>query len=235
MNAKKILQIITAIPLGLAALVLLVASSNAHVTMCMVCAVGYSVGLPMDRYEKTISKITSFFSGGILFYTIYAGTTLLFIEWAVDYDTRYSTGYIFTDSAWIYHTLINVAILVMFVTKKDRMEYVLLGIELFMLGAPIMYLLQKLLGRELWGSEQRVLLYVLIGLVLFIIHRLIGYMDRVFYKKLLVVVRKLMILSLIIYTIILLAIVPIELLSKGDSRELDNGRVKGVIEWSFLD
>ena len=78
-KASTILRWIVAVPLGFSALFILIFVPNAHVTMCMISAIGYSIGLPINRWEEKIARVTSFFSGGILFYTVYAGTTLILL------------------------------------------------------------------------------------------------------------------------------------------------------------
>jgi len=190
------------------ALIFLIAVPSAHVSMCMACAIGYSLGLPIDRYENRINKVVSFFAGGILFYTVYAGTTMLLLDWLGVGESSWGGGAIFTDPAWIYHTFINLALLAMFVTKKDRIEHVLAGIEIFMIGAPIMVVIERVFGRELWGSTRLIAGYVAVGLVLLLLHRAVAYLKPDFYVKALLATRKLIIVSLIIYTVLLLAIIP---------------------------
>jgi hypothetical protein len=232
MTTNKAIRIATAIPLGISAILFLIFVPSAHVSMCMACAVGYSLGLPMDRYESTINKIVSFFSGGILFYTVYAGTTLLFIEWLTR-EGGMDRELIFTDPAWIYHTLINIALLVMFFTRKDRMPFVLAGMEFFLITAPIMIGIQAVFGRELWGDVNRIIIYVAIGIILLIVHRLIA-LNTSLYLKLLPIVRKLIIISLIIYTILLLLIIPLNLMMQ-DKDNVERGDVRGISTWSLVD
>jgi hypothetical protein len=232
MTTNKAVRVATAIPLGISAIFFLIFVPSAHVSMWMACAVGYSLGLPVDRYENTINKVVSFFSGGILFYTVYAGTTLLFIEWLTR-EGGMDRGLVFTDPAWIYHTLINIALLVMFFTRKDRIPFILAGMEFFLITAPVMIGIQAIFGRELWGDVSRIIIYVVAGITLLIVHRLVA-LNTSLYLKILPTVRKLIIISLVIYTILLLLIVPLNLMLKGES-EMERGNVRGISTWSLVD
>lgn len=206
MGQHRVLKFITAIPLGISAIFFLVFVPSAHVTMCMACAIGYSLGLPVEKYENKINRIISFLAGGILFYTIYAGTTLLLLGWLIAGKPEANQP-VFADPAFIYHFIINFGILTLFITKKDRIEYVLYGIEAFMIGAPVMLLIQSILSRELWGDETTIAVYVIIGVLIFIIHRLaVMFLNQEQLVKLMLGVRKLIIISLIVYTIWLIMI-----------------------------
>jgi len=178
----------------------------------MISAIGYSINLALQWNTKVISKVTSFFSGGILFYTIYAGTTLLLLGWFGMYQEEHQPdGLLIFDQAWMYHFLINIAILIMFFTKKDRIEYVLTGIEVFMITSPVMLIIRELTGRELWGDTNRIILYVIVGIVLFIIHRLIALLAKDIYPSILQITRKFIIISMFVYTAFVLAAVPINI------------------------
>lgn len=219
-NWNKTLRWLTAIPLGITALLFLIFVPSAHVTMCMVCAVGYSVGLPMEKYEEKINKIVSFLAGGILFYTVYAGTTPLLIDWF--------QGFGWEVGVWIYHFVVNFALLVLFFTKKDRTRYILGGIEAFMIGSPVMFLIQGLFGREVEEGIGVVKLYVAIGLIILVIHQLLARFAGNFYIKLLPVIRKIIIGSLVVYVILQLIALPIILSSpnkgmrSGEERMMEN-------------
>lgn len=193
------LRILTAVPLGIAAILFLIFIPNAHVTMCMVAAIGYSVGLPMNRYEEKFARLASFFSGGILFYTIYVGTSLLL------YDRVILGGgpseHLWFDPAWWYHLLINISIIVLFVTKRDRMPHLLGGMAFFMIAAPFMLILQSVLGRELWGSVNNVLLYTSLGVLLLAVTQLLARFAPQFYLNFLPKLRTVIIASLLVYLI----------------------------------
>jgi hypothetical protein len=222
MKANKLIRLLTAIPLGIIAFLFLVFVSSAHVTMCMVCAIGYSVGLPIDKYENMVNKIVSFFAGGILFYTVYAGTTPLLVTWF--------GGYGWEIGAWGYHFIINFALLVLFLTKKDRMPYLLGGLEAFMIGSPIMFLISGFFGRGLEGKEALIPLYILIGAGIFVFHQLIARLAVNFYAKSLVIIRWLVMLSLVVFAVLELVALPIVLTSPnrdvrpGDSRPKEEYR-----------
>lgn len=211
MNKQKFLQVLTGLSLGSTASFFLISSTNAHVTMCMLCAIGYSLSLLFNEFTNKCSKFISLFSGGILFYTIYAGTTLLLFEWAgmSNEDMRPEDQLIIFDPAWIYHFLINFAILVMFYTKKDKIEYVLTGIAVFMISSPVMLLIRKLFDRELWGDETKIGIYMIIGSILLLLHLLIYTFYNKNYNKFLVFMRRLIIASLVLYSVLVVLAIPI--------------------------
>lgn len=207
MKANKLIRALTAIPLGIAAVFMLIFVPNAHVSMCMVCAIGYSLGLPMEKHQETANKITSFFSGGILFYTVYAGSTFVFLEWLVD-GPRSAGLETMMDSAWIYHFFINFALLALFYTKHDKMQYVLGGMHAFMIGAPVMIGINYLTNREYMGGPEIIYGYVLVGLALWIYHRIKASGDPQRFIQYLQRWRTFIIYSLIFYTL-LIASMPI--------------------------
>lgn len=214
MNKKRILQILTAIPLGVVASMILIFENNAHVSMCMISAICYSLGLLTKK-----SKFASFFSGGILFYTIYAGSTLLLLGWfGILHEEYHGEGFIFIDGSWIYHFLINFAILILFLTKSARIRYILTGLEIFLITSPIMLLIRQLFDRVLWGSPKRIIVYVSVGLILFIVHRLIALLGKEIYSKILIIVRKFIIISLLIYTVLLVIAIPVNEVVNKDRR-----------------
>lgn len=243
MKDNKTIRVLTAVPLGIVAFLMLLFVPSAHITMCMACAVGYSIGLPIDKYENTINKVVSFLSGGILFYTIYTGSTFLLLDWFgpnPDPEEQFSV----LNVAFIYHTIINIALLVMFMTKKDRIEYVLGGIEAFMIGAPIMILIQNLFGRDLWGGLDAIIVYVVIGLIIFIVHRLTIIINKNFYLRAMLVFRKLVIFSLYVYLETFLLLIPFgktlrESASSRINPEEENNQqggytgIKGIQDWKL--
>lgn len=203
MTSNKLLRLITTIPLGIIAFLFLMFFNEAHVTMCMTCAIGFSISLAINKNE-TFNKIASFFAGGIFFYTIYTASSTLLIDWF--------SGFKLEPSAWFYHFVIDFPLLVMFLIKRDNVDYILKGLEIFMISSPIMFLIQNLFNRELHREEAQLIgTYVAIGAIMLIIHQLIARFGASFYPKLLTLIRKLMIISLIVYTILLLIVIPINL------------------------
>ena len=118
-------------------------------------------------------------------------------------------GLLLLDPAWIYHFFINLAILTMFYTKKDNVKYILFGLQGFLITSPIMILIRSVTGRQLWGDEKRVLLYVVIGVVIFLLHRLVALVGKEFERKLLNLIRKFIMISMFVYMVLLLVAIPI--------------------------
>ena len=145
MKWQRVLQIFTGLLLGSVAGYILVNGPDAHVTMCMSSAVCYSLFLIISKPKDLTEKLASFFAGGILFYTIYTGSTMMYFEWF--------ENFLWEPTSWMYHVLINLAILVLLITKKDRIEYILRGIEINMITSPIILIIHNLTGRELWYWE----------------------------------------------------------------------------------
>lgn len=205
-SSRSILAYVTAVPLGIAAIVMLIFVPSAHVTMCMVCAIGYSAGLPLEKSQQLVNKVISFLGGGILFYTVYAGTTPFFIELINNQSVE--SSWFFIDPAWLYHFFINFALLVMFRLRRDVMAYVIYGIEFFLLTSPVLFLLQTLFGRDLSPSEAQVVpVFMLMGLAIFTVHRLVAWLVvPEIYQQVLDVFRNLIIGSLWVYAIVMLVI-----------------------------
>lgn len=203
---KNLARYLTAIPLFFAASYILFSGADAHVTMCMVSAIGYSIALLFSPKNRLSNKITSVFAGGILFYTIYVGSTMMYFEWFSEF--------LWEPASWIYHILINPAILVMFLAKKEDMDFLLAGFEGAAIISPVMILFNTFAGKELWYWEtpQIIYLYAVFGVVMMVIHFIFAKKAEGFWSKFLSGLRIFVIVSMIFYTVTLTVMV---FLSRG--------------------
>jgi hypothetical protein len=163
MNLHTAIRILTGLTLGTIATIILYRVPNAHVTMCMIGAIGYSVGLLTNR-----TKIASHFFSWVLFYTVYTATTMMalgIITNTMPTDVP-SVGF---SAAWIYHTAINVVLLLLFWLKMENIKHIWNGFAIAMMAAPLMVVLEKF-GRDLFPTETLtvILIYATIGLILFL-------------------------------------------------------------------
>lgn len=204
---KRALQVTTGLVLAGVASFVLFNEADAHVTMCMVSAIGYSIFLIINKPEDLAGKLASFFAGGVLFYTIYTGSTMMYFEWF--------KNFLWEPGSWIYHILINPAILVLMVTKKDRVEWMLRGLEINMITSPVLLVIHHLTGRRLWDWEgpRVIILYVVSGVVLLGFHQFVR-RKRIF-DKILKGSRLFITGSLVFYTMTIIAMIPF---SKGVNR-----------------
>ncbi|MBI2990010.1 MAG: hypothetical protein HYY51_02350 [Candidatus Magasanikbacteria bacterium] len=152
--------------LSLLAFGILVATTDAHVSMCMLGAIGYGTALflPSKAWSPYVS---SFFFSWILFYTVYIGTSFLAIEVLSGDLSLVGGSSELLGLAWLYHIIINVFLLMLFWLKLDKMKMVLSGLWAAMLSAPLMFLLSYG-GYELWPFEppRLILWYVFVGFCL---------------------------------------------------------------------
>lgn len=159
-RARKILRTITGIILAPVALATMIFVPSAHVTMCMISATCYSAGL-----LRVMRSFASFFAGWILFYTIFTGSTLLFLEWG-SYGTFASASASLTNGVWLYHFLINFAVLVLFIGRTVSTKWLVTGLWLSLLSAPLMLFIGVITGRGQWEGPEIIASYFILGLII---------------------------------------------------------------------
>lgn len=171
-----------------------------HVTLCMIGAIGYGVGL-LWRDEYRSGQISSFFFSWILFYTVYTATTFLAIgRFTGGLDISVS-GNVAEDFAWIYHTIINFLLLFLFWVDREDLESMISGFWSAMVISPIMFVL-PFFGRDIWNFEiQYIPYYFLGGVVLGLLDFILKRFDR-FYDPFLLFFRKVVIWSLWVFIVI---------------------------------
>lgn len=198
---KYLLRVIIGLGLGGVATMIFFDVADAHVTLCMISAIAYSVGLIIPS-KKWSERIASFFFSWILFYTIYTGTTILIIERFSDTGSLLGALLLKPDEAWIYHTVINFILLFLFAVKLYNPKVVFIGFWSAMITAPSMFILEQF-GRKFWDFEppSLVILYAIIGILLMLLD-LVSRKSESVRKTSLFWLRPLIITTLIIFTII---------------------------------
>jgi len=161
-KATTILRIGTGASLGPIAFMILLMESNAHVTMCMLSAVLYSIGLLLNR-----KVFASLFAAWILVYTIFVGTTMLFWEWTVSgsFWEGSSNSLLLTEGVWWYHFMINFAVLAIFWVKVASAKWLFIGLWTALLSTPLMILINAATGRGFWEDPLTIVVYLAIGAI----------------------------------------------------------------------
>ncbi len=170
--------------------------ADAHIAICGLTAIGYGFTLliPSSKWAPILS---SFIFSWVLFYTIYAGTTILLFEVLVK---------VFIDDnafrvipAWRYHTLVNIALIFLFWAGMDRIKWILVGLWSAMMAAPLMLLyLHFKDGAKIYEGNFFVWIYFFLGMALLIV-------DKFFLKEEhLTKIRKAILISLWVYLVVML-------------------------------
>jgi len=199
-----ILRVVVSLVLGTVAGIILITEADAHVTLCMTSAIGYSIGLLILFSKKWSSHITSFFFSWILFYTVYTGTTLLVVERINDTGTLFNALSVKPDEAWTYHIFINFILLFIFAVKLDNVKTMFAGLWSAMLVAPSLFILEQF-GRRLWDVEtpKMIISYAIAGILLMIVYFVLKQYKSA-WKTFLPWLRLFIIISLIIFVVITL-------------------------------
>jgi len=167
----KLASVIGALLLAPTATIFLFISGDAHVIMCMFGAIILSIGLLLNaaKPSEAVSKAISFFGGWVFLYTIVTGSTYLFYEWFADGSISDPTrGF---DPVYIYHFLINFAVLIIFWLKITKPKAFYLGINIALLASPVMIITKSIFSlRSFMESNLTILAYVITGLLMLVLY-----------------------------------------------------------------
>ncbi len=183
----------------------LITTESAHVSMCMIGAIGYAISL-MAIGKPWAKHWASFFFAWIMFYTVYTATSFLVVDLLSGSSYLTGSSNVLSSTAWLYHTVINFVLLLLFVFELDEMDSLLAGFWSAMIVSPVMIVFAWF-GRGLFDRYEPVttiMVYMVVGLILMMIHLFLTH-DRKSLNVLYDYVHKFVVISLFVFILVTMA------------------------------